>query len=369
MADKKKSDPTASRYLPTMTQDYSRISDTARAVESIVLPKIISYIRGIAPRIAHMHSEKPFMMADYGADDGVNSSELFEKIITQIRAVNPSLKIKLLYVDIADRAGFDKFWETSRLAQMEGVDAEYIRRSFYEPFPEIAGKLDIGFSSTSLHWLDTKTVKAGFFQHPFCIQANQLAGKERRKFVEKWRGDWRVFFRECSVELVDGGALFLANLTDLGHDCWPASAGYNNIRNVCSELYQEGRISKEELNAIFVPDYFATPQEMKSLLNENDIKQALSLKSSEEMTVPCAYFTKWQDKLDDAQERSLLAATLAHVVRAWSSSSVGIGLAPGNKGQIEEIYSRLKDKFYETPVGLPYQYCLLELVKRGKSTE
>jgi len=367
MADKKKSDSTSLPYSPTMTQDYSWISDTARAVESIVLPKIISYIRSIAPRIADMHSEKPLVIADYGADDGVNSSEMFEKIIAQIRAVNPSLKIRLVYIDIADPDGFNKFWKTSRLAQLEGIEAEYIRRSFYEPFPEISGKLNIGFSSTSLHWLNTKTVKADFFQHPMCIQANQLANKERRKFVEKWRNDWRIFLHECAAELVEGGALFMANLANLGGDRWPASAGYNNIRDICQELQREGLLSKEELKAIFVPDYFATPQEMKALMNEADIKRILFLKSFEDMTVPCAYFTKSQNKLGDPEERARLATTLAHVVRAWSKSSVAIGLASNNKGMIEEIYSRLRDRFYANPCGLPYQYCMLEVVKRIQS--
>jgi len=353
------------RYLPTMTQDYSRISDTARSIDSIVLPKIISYIQGITPRIAGSNAETPFVIADYGAADGVNSSELFENIIIRIQSLNPSLRIKLVYIDIADEGPFKKFWPASRLAKLPNVEAEYIKRSFYEPVPQLKGKLNIGFSSTSLHWLDTQTVDSGFFQHPVDIQANQLPYKERQKFVEKWKRDWRVFFHICAAELVKGGALFLANLTDLGGDQWPASAGYDFIRDICNGLLREGRISKEESNAIFVPDYFATPDEMKALIEEDDRKLGYSLEYFDAMTVPCAYFTKWQDKLGDPQERSQLADTLAHVVRAWSKSSIGIGLSPANKDTIEEIYKRLRDKFYETPKGLPYQYCLLELVKSG----
>jgi len=52
------------------------------------------------------------------------------------------------------------------------------------------------------------------------------------------------------------------------------------------------------------------------------------------------------------------------VVRAWSESSMRIGLYADNKDLIEDIYRRLRDKFYEKPEGLPYQYCLLELVKK-----
>jgi hypothetical protein len=354
----------STRYMPTMTKDYSRISDTAKAVDFKILPGILNYIRTISNYISRMDPETPFVIADYGAADGVNSSGLFEKIIEHIRAINRSLKIELLYIDIADRDYFDQFWKSSRLRQLDRVEAEYIQRSFYEAFPEISRKLNIGFSSTSLHWLNTKNVDTDFFQHPSHIQANQLSDEERRKYVEKWKQDWRVFFRECAVELVEGGAMFLANLTNRGRDRWPASAGYNNLRDVCHELCREGRIKEAEWNAIFVPDYFATPEEMKSLVDEKELKRLFDLKSFEEMTVPCAYYSQAKGRLDDEQTRAKLAETLAHVVRAWSESSIKTGLSAGNKDKIDEIYKRLRDKFYKTPVGLPYEYCLLELIKR-----
>ena len=363
MANPKKNKPASQRYLPTMTQDYSRISDTAKAVDSIILPKIVKYLQSIAPQIGRMHKETPFFMADYGAADGVNSSELFENIINQIHAINPSLRIKLVYIDIAGRSYFDAFWKSSRLAQSDLVQAEYIQRSFYEPFPEIAHNLNIGFSSTSVHWLDTKNVDFSLYRHTAHIQANQLPDEERRIFVEKWIRDWEVFLRERSVELVKGGALFLANLTDRGHDQFPASAGYNNLRDACHELYHEGRISDTELETIMVPDYFATPEQMKSVLKENDLKHVFTLTSNDELTVPCAYFSKVKNHLNNMQVKAELADTLAHVVRAWSESSIKTGLAPENKGEIDEIYERLRQKFYENPQGLPYQYCLLELIK------
>ena len=44
----------------------------------------MTYIRSISSRISHMDPEAPFVIADYGAADGVNSSSLFEKIIEEI---------------------------------------------------------------------------------------------------------------------------------------------------------------------------------------------------------------------------------------------------------------------------------------------
>ena len=350
------------QYSPTMTKDYSRISDTSRAVNRAVLPRIASYIRRISPQVAAMKAGEAFVIADYGAADGVNSSELFERVISQIHEVNPTLAIKLVYIDIADPASFRAFWAASELAKLEHVEAQYIQRSFYEPFPEIRSKLRIGFSSTALHWMNAKTVGPDYFQHPLCIQPNQLPEWQQRKFAEKWIADWRSFLLECSVSLVEGGGLFFANLANLGGDRWPASAGYNNLRDICQELCAENKITKEELNAIFIPDYFAAPEEMSLLPNEADLR-CFALNACDPLIVPCAYFSKAQDMLDDPEERRKLAATLAHVVRAWSESSMKIGLRAENKELIDEIYRRLEEKFYEKPEGLPYQYCLLELVK------
>jgi hypothetical protein len=352
------------QYSPTMTADYSRISDTARAVNAEVMPRMTSYIKSISPQIAAMSADEVFLIADYGAADGVNSSELFEEVICLIHEINPSLAIKLVYIDLADPANFLAFWDTSALAKLEHVEAQYIQRSFYEPFPEIKGKLQIGFSSTALHWMNAKTVEADFFRHPICIQPNQLPDHERRGFAEKWKDDFRTFLQECSLSLVKGGALFLANLANLGESRWPASPGYNNLRDICQELYVERKLSKAELEAIFIPDYFAAPHEMSVLLDEDDLGSCFAVNAVDPLTVPCAYFSKAQDKLEDIEVRSKLAATLASVVRAWSESSMQIGLYPDNKELIEVIYRRLQDKFYEKPEGLPYQYCLIEMVKK-----
>jgi len=354
--------------MPSMTGDYSWISDTARAVELIVLPRIVSHLDSIRHTIAGMPAGTTFVIADYGAADGVNSSRLFACIVAYIHAVNPSLKIGLVYIDIADPAHFHQFWEGTSLSTLDNVEAEYIQRSFYQPFPELAGSVHIGFSSTALHWLDTKTVDANFFRHPACIQANQVSESECWKFVEKWKCDWRIFFRERSRELADGGLLFLAALTSLGADQWPASAGYDNLRDVCLSLQRESRISQEEQGAIFIPAYFATPDEMRGLLKEEAVSQHFSLQFFDAMTVPCAYFSRMHDSLENAGERRQMADTLARVVRAWSESSVQVGLSSEHAGLIDELYSRLADRFFEEPRGLPYQYCLIELLKANDLT-
>ena len=352
-------------YLPSMTSDYSRISDTARAIDPCIEPALLSYLASLPPSATRKQPGSPFVIADYGAADGVNSSQLFERIIRFLRQEHPLLSIRLVYIDIANLAAFHHFWKGSVLSGLPRVEAVYLQRSFYEPLPELAGSVDIGISSTSLHWLNTKTVDARFFHHPTCIQANQLPAAERKKFIRKWIGDWRDFFRERSRDLAHGGMLYLATLTDLGGDRWPASAGYNNLRAVCVSLYQEGRISKQELDAIFIPDYFATPDEIASLMAEEGIRQHFSLKSLKTLTVPCAYSSRMQDAGNDARKRHHLAYSLARVVRAWSESSIRVGLSPDHEGLIDEIYRRLAERFFERPEGLPYQYCLMELLRRN----
>ncbi len=359
--------PAPRRYAPSMTREYSRISETARAVTRFVLPRLLSHLESIRDAVAGMPAGTPFVIADYGAADGANSGPLFESVIGFIRAINPSVSIRLVYVDIADPAPFDRFWESSPLARMENVRAEYIRRSFYEPSPELAGRVQLGFSSTALHWLDTRAVDAGLFQHPECIQANQLSGPERDEFAERWRRDWRTFFHERSRELVAGGVLCLAALASFGDDRWPASAGYDNLRDLCRALHREGRISDDEVRAIFIPDYFAAPDEMRGLIGEEVVRQHFALASFDALSVPCAYFSRMQGALEDPRERERLARSLSGVVRAWSESSIRVGLSPEHAGLVDELYDRLSGAFFETPAGLPYQYCLIELVRTDKN--
>ena len=344
-----------------MSSDYSRISDTARAVDRAVLPRMLGYLDSIMETIASMPAETPFVIADYGAADGANASRLFERAVAFIHAVNPSLRIRLVSIDIADPAPYERFREGSPLSRLPYVESEYLRRSFYGPVPELAGRVHLGYSSTALHWLDT-TADAALFRHPTCVQPNQLPRTDLGPFVEKWRRDWRVFLYERSRDLVDGGRLLLATLANLGGDRWPASAGYDGLRDACRSLCEDGRISPDELAAIFVPDYFATPGEMRELVEEDAVRQRFALASLETTTVPCAYVPEMPDSLDDG-ERRRLAGTLARVVRAWSESSIRVGLSAGHADRVDEIYSRLADWFFETPRGMPYQYCLVELVR------
>ena len=351
------------RYMPTMGQDYASTSETAKDVNSRVGPLIEAYIESIVPQISLASAETPFVIADFGTNDGINSSPLMAAIIAHVRALNLSFKFKLFYYDISTRDNFDKFWLGSQLAQTCGVEAEFIQRSYYENYPELTGKLNIGYSSTSVHWMNTKNVSPGFFQHPVNIQPNELSGAEKHKFVEKWKKDWSDFLLKRSDEVVKGGALFMMNLADFGNDEWPASAGYNYIRDICNEMCGEKLISPEELNAIFVPDYFATPQEMQSVIDEPEIKHRFQLEHFEPVTIPCAYYPQFQGQLKDPGAREELASKLAHEVRAWSESSIKTGLSSAHKEKIDEIYKRLESKFYQLPKALPFQYCIIELRK------
>ena len=210
-------------YSPTMTNDYSQISDTARAVDAEVLPMMASYIRRMSPQIAAMSADEVFVITDYGAADGVNSSELFEAVICQLHEVNPTLAIKLVYIDLADPANFETFWATSALAKLKHVEAQYIQRSFYEPFPEITGKLRIGFSSAALHWLNAKTVGPEYFQHPLCIQPNQLPDSERQRICGKMESGLAVVSARMLKVAGQGGCFIF---------CQPCQSGGRPVASV-----------------------------------------------------------------------------------------------------------------------------------------
>jgi hypothetical protein len=83
------------RFMPTMGQDYASTSETARDVNSSIGPLIEAYIESIASQISRMSVETPFVIADFGTNDGINSSPLMAAIIAHVRSLNPSLKFRL----------------------------------------------------------------------------------------------------------------------------------------------------------------------------------------------------------------------------------------------------------------------------------
>ena len=98
----------------------------------------------------------------------------YSRILTAARAVNSVMQPRIeayLQASLLERV-----WPGSDLSKLPGVGAEFIQRSLCESFPELAGSLNLGNSAASLHWLNTRNVTAGFFHRPISIQVNQLDG-------------------------------------------------------------------------------------------------------------------------------------------------------------------------------------------------
>ena len=101
---------------------------------------------------------------------------------------------------------------------------------------------------------------------------------------------------------------------------------------------------------------------MRDVLDE-DAAGGLLLGFFDAVTVPAPIYSRCTDPRD-AGERRRLAKHARGVGRAWSESSISAGLAVRDDDIVDEIYRRLADRFFETPRGLPYQYCLVEIVRK-----
>ncbi len=124
--------------------------------------------------------------------------------------------------------------------------------------------------------------------------------------------------------VVKGGALFFANLANLGDDRWPASPGYYNLMDICQELFEERNISEAELSAIFIPDTLPRPRKchvcwMTMILGCFVVMLVI-------LDHPLCLFYQGAAKARRSAGTVQASATLAHVVRAWSESSILIGL-------------------------------------------
>ena len=345
-----------------MSPDYSKISNTSLRVVEYMLPKISAYLKRLQPEVSVLRADEPFIIAEYGSADGANSAPLFEAVVAQLHASNPALKIKLIYIDLSAPELFDRFWGPVRAVKttlcLVAVSAPFLLRAFPPRWRERCASATPPPPCTG--WIQTPCRPVSSSTR----RAYTPASWRRRSARNSTRNGSRtgaLSLKKTSAALAPGGALFLAQLTDLGGDNWPASAAYNHLRDICLEMREEGLLTREQAAAIFVRSYFATPAQIKSLLGEPAAKKLFSVKSCESLTIPCSYYAKSKDNLSDPQEKAWLAATLSCVVRAWGESSLRGGL--DNQALLDEIFNRLRAKFYDTPRGLPYQYSLLELLK------
>ena len=160
------------------------------------------------------HDDSAFCFSDMGCADGGSSMSLVRSVIGAVRERCPSRQINILYTDqprnnynalfrlVHDAAG------SSLKSYKDEFDRLYVHAagtSFYEQMmPDQT--LDLGFSSTAMHWLRGKPVDI-----PDHVHAVGASGDALTRIQTQASRDWELNLLNRAREMKPGARLVLAN--------------------------------------------------------------------------------------------------------------------------------------------------------------
>src|SRR5262249_21381129 len=146
----------------------------------------------------------------------------------------------------------------------DGDDAVFpsaIGRSFYEPLlPEAT--VAIGWSGTSVLWLDGRPDVG-----PGNLFSSLATGDDVGRWAEAAARDWRTFLRHRSSELVPVRRLVMPSPE--APDAYPPFLTL--LSEAVRDAVRTGCITAEEADAMTVPTYLRTRDEIEAPFSDDDL--------------------------------------------------------------------------------------------------
>ena len=292
-----------------------------------------------------------FCFADMGCADGGSSMGLVRKAIERVRANAAHRQVNVLYTDqprnnynslFAILHGIEDGPEPSYLNDYDGVFATASGSSFYRQLcPD--STLDLGFSSTAMHWLSRKPCDISDY-----VQAVGASGHELAEFQRQGHADWRTILLQRARELRPGGRLVLVNFCRdeegryLGHTSGVDMFGMFNT--LWQEMVDDGSISGNEYSRMTLPQYYHDVEEFSAPLidHSSPVYQAgLRLESIHTRVVDCPFRVDFEQHGDAAR----FACDYVPTLRSWTESTFTGGLDAFRPAAER---AELVERFYQT---------------------
>lgn len=311
-----------------------------------------------------------FTMADMGCADGGTSIDMVATVLGDVRRRVPSRPIQLVYTDLP-RNDFSAMFRTvhgsGRLAAVADLSIFASATSFHRPiFPR--GTLDLGFSATASHYIDT--VPCAISGHVHMVGA---AGAERAAYVAQGQADWERMLLARARDLAPGGRLVLVNFgIDEAGRYLGATGGVNmfdTFNALWAALRDAGAISAAEYAGTNFPQSYRTVAEFTAPFRDpaGPVRRAgLALEHVETRVVRCPFAEAFAAHGDAAR----FAREYIPTLRSWSEATFASGLLPARP---EAERRAILDRFYDSyeslvrtaPQGhaMDYVHCYLVLAK------
>ena len=290
---------------------------------------------------------------DYGAADGGTAMEFWQNIIDLSLGKNYDSEITLIGNDLFsnDNKGLLNNLSVHSLNNPR-VSTFLCAGSFYDQLVP-SEFLDFGFSATAMHWLNKKV--STLIDHTHVLASkNQLA---KDQFLEQALFDWNQILEMRSKEIKIGGKLLTVNLSRdsenryLGNNGGKTVNVHDEIHSIWCELMNEKIISEEEYKKGTIQNFYKSPQEFISPLEDNNskaYKNGLRLIKERTVYIDCPYKATWE-KTNDTDN---FALCLMETIRSWSRHSFISALNNNEQRKdnpVDILFNRLVERIKLNP--------------------
>lgn len=194
-------------------------------------------------------------VADFGCGPGGNS----EGPLRAVRGDGKPLRVWMV-----DNQESEILWDQLKNTLSDvgilGEMANLVRRSFYEPLPEIPdAELDVAWCAVAAHWLPE--LPTAMPQH---VVANELP--DGNSIREAWRkaacDAWGLFLRLRAREVRPGGHLVIAMPGLAADGTYVATTAWPVFTRIKGQLVEGGLITEEQAAALATREYWRTEEEV-----------------------------------------------------------------------------------------------------------
>ena len=324
-------------------------------------------------------SDRPIVLADFGAADGGTSESALRKCIEQIRTRFPHTQIQVTYTDLPSNdfsalfknlLGVGPETANTYLTDIENVFVNACGIGFHKQLMPDAS-LDIGFSATAMHYISEKPCPIENHVHMVGASGETLAA-----YAEQARQNWNDLLVARAKELRPGGRLVMLNFGIDEEGRYLGNTGginmFDTFADIWGQMCNEGAISQTEFVNTSFPQYYRTVEEFCAPFKDNDspVYQAgLRLVSAKTGVVGCPYRRAF-DEAGSAMSAREFAKSYVPTLRSWSEAVFLSGLNETRPMEerhqiVDTFYQRYEDRVASDPSGhaMDYVHCYLAVEK------
>ena len=324
-------------------------------------------------------SDRPIVLADFGAADGGTSESALRKCIEQIRTRFPHTQIQVTYTDLPSNdfsalfknlLGVGPETANTYLTDIENVFVNACGIGFHKQLMPDAS-LDIGFSATAMHYISEKPCPIENHVHMVGASGETLAA-----YAEQARQNWNDLLVARAKELRPGGRLVMLNFGIDEEGRYLGNTGginmFDTFADIWRQMCDEGMISQTEFVNTSFPQYYRTVEEFCAPFKDNDspVYQAgLRLVSAKTGVVGCPYRRAF-DEAGSAMSAREFAKSYVPTLRSWSEAVFLSGLNETRPTEerhqiVDTFYQRYEDRVASDPSGhaMDYVHCYLAVEK------